>query len=218
MSGEESEVNDDDLEDSPVNISALIETLDQQTDSQIRDDWALERETEISRLEKENEELRKLLAIDPASLSEKGITLELEESTRYSRSLSEGSRKRSESSASGSHLSPWAFDIDIPRERENNPWSGWESQPQSQSQPPPPLPQRQQVQQRFQQQPQHPPLLSNGMRMQEAIYSNQLPYAKTMRRPANLFSPNPGPAPPVSVGSSIWPQSTPSKPDRWIQT
>lgn len=219
MSGEEPEVSDDGTDDSPVDISALIQTLDHQTDSQIRDDWALERETEISRLEKENEELRKMLGIDSASLSEKGITLELEESARYSRSLSVGSRKRSGSSPSGSHLSQWAFDVDVPRERENNPWSGWESQPQPQPQPPPPPPQRLQAQQRLQQQPQHPPLLGSGMRMQEAMFSNQLPYAKTMRRPANLFSPNPGPAPPISVGSSVgWPQSSPPKPDRWIQT
>ncbi|OJA08107.1 MADS box transcription factor [Rhizopogon vesiculosus] len=219
MSGEESEVNDDRGEDSPVDVHALIQTLDQQADSEMRDDWALEREVEISRLEKENEELRKMLGIDSASLSEKGITIEPEESARYSRSLTVGSRKRSGSSSSGSHMSPWGFDVDISRERESNPWSGWESQPQSQPQPPPPPPpQRQQGQQRLQQQQQqHPPLLSSNMRIQEPIYSNQLPYAKTMRRPANLFSPNPGPAPPV--GSSVgWPQSTPSKPDRWIQT
>lgn len=215
MSGEEPEANEDNAEDSPVDISALIQTLDQQPDSEMREDWALERETEISRLEKENEDLRKMLGIDPSSLSEKGITLELDDNARYSRSLSVGSRKRSGSSSSGAHLSPWAFDVDIPRERESNPWSGWESQPQPQ--PPPPQPQRQQGQQRLQQQ-QHPPLLGSGVHMQETMYSNQMSYPKTMRRPANLFSPNPGPAPPVSVGSSVgWPQSTPPKPDRWIQ-
>jgi hypothetical protein len=214
MSGEEPEANEDGAEDSPVDISALIQILDQQPDSEMREDWALERETEISRLEKENEDLRKMLGIDPSSLSEKGITLELDDNAQYSRSLSVGSRKRSGSS-SGAHLSPWAFDVDIPRERESNPWSGWESQPQPQ--PPPPQPQRQQGQQRLQQQ-QHPPLLGSGVRMQETMYSNQMSYPKTMRRPANLFSPNPGPAPPVSVGSSVgWPQSTPPKPDRWIQ-
>jgi len=215
MTGEEPEMSDDSAEDSPLDITALIQSLDQ-PDSEIRDDWALERETEISRLEKENEELRKMLGIDSASLSEKGITLDLDESARYSRSLSVGSRMRSESASSGSHLSPWGVDIDI-RERESNPWSGWESQPQ----PPLPPPQRQQQQrpllQQQQQQSQLPPLLNN-MRMQEPMYSNQLPYPKTMRRPANLSSPNPGPAPPVSVGSSAGWQSTPSKPERWIQT
>lgn len=211
MTGEEPEMSDDSAEDSPLDITALIQSLDQ-TDSEIRDDWALERETEISRLEKENEELRKMLGIDLASLSEKGITLELDESARYSRSLSVGSRRRSESVSS---LSPWGFDIDI-RERESNPWSGWESQPQP---PPPPPPQRQQQQRLLLQQPQSQlPSLLSGMRMQEPMYSNQLPHPKTMRRPANLFSPNPGPAPPVSVGSSAGWQSTPPKPERWIQT
>ncbi|KAI0931428.1 hypothetical protein AcV5_005081 [Taiwanofungus camphoratus] len=37
-----------------------------------RDDWALERETEVSRLEKENEELRKMLGIDRASAEANG--------------------------------------------------------------------------------------------------------------------------------------------------
>lgn len=220
MSGEEPELNDDGTPDSPIDITALLQTLDQQAESEIRDDWALEREIEISRLEKENEELRKMLGIDSASLSEKGITLDLEreESSRISTSLSVASRMRSGSSSSGSRMSPWAFEIDVPQERDSNPWNGWESQPQQQPQqqplPPPPQPQRPQTQQRIQ--PQHPPQLGGGLRMQDPIYSNQLPYAKTMRRPANLFSPNPGPAPPVSVGSSVgWAQSTPSKLDRW---
>ncbi|KAG1754806.1 uncharacterized protein EDB91DRAFT_1095669 [Suillus paluster] len=219
MSGEEPELTDD---GSPIDIPALLQSLDQQADSEIRDDWALEREIEISRLEKENEELRKMLGIDSASLSEKGITLDIEreEGGRISTSISAAARKRSgSSSSSGPRLSPWAFDADMPPERETNPWSGWESQllpqPQPQPQPPPPQPQRQQPQQRLQ--PQHPPQLGSGMRMQDPIYSNQLPYAKTMRRPANLFSPNPGPAPPVSssVGSS-WAQSTPS--NRWASS
>lgn len=37
-----------------------------------RDDWALERESEIARLEKENEELRKILGIDRASAEANG--------------------------------------------------------------------------------------------------------------------------------------------------
>jgi hypothetical protein len=37
-----------------------------------REDWAFERETEIERLEKENEELRKLLGIDFANIEAKG--------------------------------------------------------------------------------------------------------------------------------------------------
>lgn len=37
-----------------------------------RDDWAIERESEIARLEKENEELRKMLGIDNASAEANG--------------------------------------------------------------------------------------------------------------------------------------------------
>ncbi|KAG0707538.1 hypothetical protein DFH29DRAFT_979845 [Suillus ampliporus] len=193
MSGEEPEISDDSGRDSPIDIPALLQTLDYQADSEIRDDWALEREIEISRLEKENEELRKMLGIDCASLGEKG--------ERSNFHLNFGGSSEAQR---------------VVFFRSTNPWSGWESQPlpQPQPQPPPPQPQRQQTQQRLQ--PQHPSQLGSGMRMQDPIYSNQLPYAKTMRRPANLFSPNPGPAPPVSVGSSVgWAQSAPSKLDRW---
>ena len=41
-----------------------------------REDWALERESEIARLETENEELRKLLGIDNAGASLVGATEE----------------------------------------------------------------------------------------------------------------------------------------------
>ncbi|KAF8640623.1 hypothetical protein AX17_000284 [Amanita inopinata Kibby_2008] len=51
-------------------LEALVDALG--------DDWALEREIEISRLEKENEELRKMLKIDPESLASNRLTLDLE--------------------------------------------------------------------------------------------------------------------------------------------
>ncbi|TFK26661.1 hypothetical protein FA15DRAFT_587825 [Coprinopsis marcescibilis] len=43
-----------------------------------RKDWAIEREAEIERLERENAELRRLLEIDEATMAEKGVTLDLE--------------------------------------------------------------------------------------------------------------------------------------------
>ncbi|EKM61464.1 uncharacterized protein PHACADRAFT_82211 [Phanerochaete carnosa HHB-10118-sp] len=46
------------------------ELLEQLLDS--REDWAMEREAEIARLEQENEELRKLLGIDRANVEAKG--------------------------------------------------------------------------------------------------------------------------------------------------
>ena len=41
-----------------------------------RQDWAVERECEISRLEKENEELRKVLGIDEANMNACGVVLD----------------------------------------------------------------------------------------------------------------------------------------------
>ncbi|KAF6754356.1 hypothetical protein DFP72DRAFT_1010073 [Ephemerocybe angulata] len=43
-----------------------------------RQDWAVEREAEISRLERENDELRRMLGIDQTSMAERGITLDLD--------------------------------------------------------------------------------------------------------------------------------------------
>ncbi|KAF9075053.1 hypothetical protein BDP27DRAFT_1316405 [Rhodocollybia butyracea] len=45
---------------------------------EFRADWALEREYEIARLEKENEELRKVLGIDPESIAASGVDVEAE--------------------------------------------------------------------------------------------------------------------------------------------
>lgn len=58
-----------------------VESLEEPTDSHLedvdsdedeREDWAVERETEISRLEKENAELRHLLGIDAESVQNQG--------------------------------------------------------------------------------------------------------------------------------------------------
>lgn len=55
-------------------LKTLVEALDQ---TGVGEDWALERESEIARLEKENDELRKMLGIDEGSLSEHGVTLDV---------------------------------------------------------------------------------------------------------------------------------------------
>lgn len=76
----------------PAELSAMIDALagpsqsneqDKDKDShypqlQVRADWALERECEITRLEKENEELRKILGIDPESIAASGMDMEAE--------------------------------------------------------------------------------------------------------------------------------------------
>ncbi|KAI0094486.1 hypothetical protein BDY19DRAFT_912976 [Irpex rosettiformis] len=54
----------------PINLDESEQLLDRLLDN--REDWAMEREAEIARLEQENEELRKLLGIDQASAEEKG--------------------------------------------------------------------------------------------------------------------------------------------------
>lgn len=76
----------------PSELQSLLDALDGKAGDNYpetsgeRVDWAVEREAEITRLEKENEELRKILGIDPASLTANGIPLEMEyvEAGRYS--------------------------------------------------------------------------------------------------------------------------------------
>ncbi|KIJ66353.1 hypothetical protein HYDPIDRAFT_109359 [Hydnomerulius pinastri MD-312] len=196
MAGEDPESDDGKHDNAPFDVQALIQALDDEAASDAREDWALERESEISRLEKENEELRKMLGIDPATLAEKGVTLDLdrEESGRFSTLRSEAARKRSESASSGSRFSAWGFDSDQQQDRG---WAGWES---SISQPQP----IHQQQQQFQQQVSNGPPLQRAMDLQSARMQQP-------RRPP-MFTRNSGPAPPVSVGPN---RNIP--PSQWAQ-
>ncbi|KAF4612211.1 hypothetical protein D9613_004097 [Agrocybe pediades] len=80
-------------------LTSLLEALDERGAGGYaglvgRQDWALERECEISRLEKENEELRRLLEIDEVTMAERGVTIDLErlKTTRNSTLLSSSRR------------------------------------------------------------------------------------------------------------------------------
>jgi hypothetical protein len=84
MAGEEPDHLDDaDMEEDgsggfdPEEFKSLLEAFERGTDDDGREDWALERESEISRLERENEELRELLGIDQTTIAENGITVDV---------------------------------------------------------------------------------------------------------------------------------------------
>ncbi|KAG6874393.1 hypothetical protein C0995_015129 [Termitomyces sp. Mi166 len=63
--------------DTSVEIAELERLLDSLDDKgATENDWAIEREIEIARLEKENAELRKLLHIDQASLDASGVVVD----------------------------------------------------------------------------------------------------------------------------------------------
>jgi len=96
------EINDNDEPD----FQAVIQSLGEEgaggyAGTEGREDWALERECEIARLEKENEELRRLLEIDPSSLETKGIKVDEESISRLGSPLVLRTR-RSSISAPGS--------------------------------------------------------------------------------------------------------------------
>jgi hypothetical protein len=83
-------------------FDALIQALESEGSGE-RDDWALERECEIARLEKENEELRRMLEIDASSLEANGIKVDEDSVARYGAHPLLPNRKRSGSgSGSGS--------------------------------------------------------------------------------------------------------------------
>ncbi len=65
LSGDETGI-DDEIDTSKMNIDALL-------DAEGPDDWALEREIEIARLARENEELRRVLGIDPETAHAHGV-------------------------------------------------------------------------------------------------------------------------------------------------
>ncbi|KAL0576879.1 hypothetical protein V5O48_005114 [Marasmius crinis-equi] len=71
----------------PSELASLLESLESKLSTEDTDgypeigsssDWAVERECEISRLEKENDELRKMLDIDSESISSAGIDMQAE--------------------------------------------------------------------------------------------------------------------------------------------
>ncbi|KAK0500704.1 hypothetical protein EDD18DRAFT_1145496 [Armillaria luteobubalina] len=65
----------------PVELQSLLDALDDHanyTNAPGREDWAIERESEIARLERENAELRRMLGIDPSSIAETGIDMDAE--------------------------------------------------------------------------------------------------------------------------------------------
>ncbi|KIO06868.1 hypothetical protein M404DRAFT_24036 [Pisolithus tinctorius Marx 270] len=186
--GEDPESSDSE----PLDLHALIESLsDESATPIIQDDWALERETEISRLRQENEELRKMLGIDPNSLQEKGIMLDMEREggeigRLYAALRSDAPRRRSESmSPRGSRFSAWASEESS---RETAPWQGWDTNtgPQHQQQLSHPQPPQQH-------QAGNAPPHQRAMDLQPGIRMQQ------PRRPP-MFARAAAPAPPVSVG------------------
>lgn len=83
-------------------FKALLEELDLESSNE-QEDWTLERECEIARLEKENDELRRLLKIDAPSLEANGITVDEASVARYGSHVMLANRRRSGSgSGSGS--------------------------------------------------------------------------------------------------------------------
>ena len=193
MIGDDLDPADENLDDTEGEVQPLIETLAENAPPNFREDWALERESEIARLEKENEELRRVLGIDPASLAEKGVTLDLdrEESGRFSTLRQDPTRRRSESISNGSRFGPWNLDNEQPQERTG--WGGWEP-----NVPPP--------------QPQQVPVV-NGLPSQRPMDIPNSSRIQQPRRPP-MFTRNAVPAPPVSVGpnrnivSSPWGQQS----------
>ena len=79
-----------------VDLTELEELVDQ-----LGDDWAWQREIEIMRLERENEELRQMLKIDAQSMADSGVALDLD-AGRGSTFTGPGRRQVQRHSSSGS--------------------------------------------------------------------------------------------------------------------
>lgn len=71
LAGEEDPESAKEEDDKP--LEELADFIGDET----RDDWAVERESEIARLQKENEELRRMLGIDPGTAQQMGWTDEV---------------------------------------------------------------------------------------------------------------------------------------------
>lgn len=88
----------------PINLNEGEQLLDRLLDN--REDWAMEREAEIARLEQENEELRRLLGIDRASAEEKGWLADEARELTFSRHIPLDSSRSSSPTQGASRPSP----------------------------------------------------------------------------------------------------------------
>lgn len=93
-------------EGEPINVEEGEQLLDRLLDN--REDWAMEREAEITRLEQENEELRKLLGIDKESAKEKGWLEDEARELLFSRYVPIDSSRSSSPTQGSSRPSPSA--------------------------------------------------------------------------------------------------------------
>ncbi|KAF7969846.1 hypothetical protein HWV62_25842 [Athelia sp. TMB] len=82
-----------DRDDGSADLGALLDALG-------GEDWALERETEIARLEGENRELRRVLGIDEAGMAARGISVDASAALTRHPGLA---RKRSPSGSADGH-------------------------------------------------------------------------------------------------------------------
>ncbi|KAF9532111.1 hypothetical protein CPB83DRAFT_738607, partial [Crepidotus variabilis] len=102
-------VADEDIQE----LHNLLETLNNSDSlypgTESRQDWALERECEIKRLERENEELRRMLGIDQATMAERGVTLDPSqlETNRHATFLSSASRRTASVDPYSSRMGYW---------------------------------------------------------------------------------------------------------------
>jgi hypothetical protein len=76
LKGEDPDPETDDHFFDPDAFRAVLRALEDELLSQTNDDWAIEREIEIARLGNENQELRRILGIDPESLVANGVHVE----------------------------------------------------------------------------------------------------------------------------------------------
>jgi hypothetical protein len=76
LNGEDLPSEEDDSEFNIETFKTALQTINNDLDIQSQEDWAVGREAEIARLEKENEELRNLLKIDSSSLAEAGVEVD----------------------------------------------------------------------------------------------------------------------------------------------
>ncbi len=196
----------------PAELESLLNYFDKTGhygDAAGREDWATEREYEISRLERENEELRKMLGIDAESIAQTGVNMDAEIKKMDRGRHPELSQRHRPGSG---HQ----------REESGDIW--WPTNPQPQQQ-------QQQQQQQYQQQMQQQQQMQNqsgaplqramelsgaNMRMgvprRTAFFGNQRGGSSLGRGappsgagpPPNPWSAPPSPAPPV-VSDRMWP-------------
>jgi hypothetical protein len=189
LNGEDPAPEENDSEFNLETFKAALSTITDELDVPSQEDWAIEREAEIARLEKENEELRNILKIDSSSLAEAGVEVDQRLLVGSPRSPFSATSRRRSGSGTGSGSENWGSRSQPP----NFPLAHGSDGNENGS---------------------HPPSSNLGAQQPRGVESNQQSGIRFQGRRPAIFGPAGRGIIPKAGPPSLWPQPVPYLADR----